>query len=97
MSLLSSKREIVVSESVVVLKQLLQMPRREGISYDGVIKQLARLFSKVTSPRAKASIIWVVGEYVDVIKYVHFESILFYLLFLFLIYSGNMLLTSWGN
>jgi len=68
MSLLSSKSELVVAESVVVLKQLLQMPRTEGISYDVVIKQLARLFSKVTSPKAKASIIWVVGEYVDVIK-----------------------------
>jgi len=68
MHLLASKNEVVVAESVVVLKQLLQMPREEGVSYDEVIKQLTRLFTKVTNPKARASIIWVVGEYVDVIK-----------------------------
>lgn len=68
MHFLASKNETVVAESVVVLKQLLQMPREEGVSYDEVIKQLTRLFTKVTSPKARASIIWVVGEYVDVIS-----------------------------
>jgi hypothetical protein len=48
MQLLASKNDIVVAESVVVLKQLLQMPREEGISYDEVIKKLTRLFTKVS-------------------------------------------------
>jgi hypothetical protein len=47
MQLLSSRNDTVVAESIVVLKQILQMPREEGISYDAVIKQLTRLFSKV--------------------------------------------------
>jgi len=68
LQLLASKKEIVVAESVVVLKQLLQMPREEEVAYDDVIKQLTRLFTVVANPKARASIIWVVGEYVDVIK-----------------------------
>lgn len=47
MHLLSSKNEIVVAESVVVMKQLLQMPREEEVNYDDVIKQLTRLITKV--------------------------------------------------
>jgi len=49
MQLLSSKNDVVIAETVVVLKQLLQMPREEGISYDQVITQLARLFTKVSN------------------------------------------------
>jgi hypothetical protein len=47
MSLLSSKNDEVVAESIVALKHILQMPRGEGISYDAVIRQLTRLFAKV--------------------------------------------------
>lgn len=47
MQLLSSKNETVVAESVVVMKQLLQMPREEEVNYDDVIKQLTRLITKV--------------------------------------------------
>lgn len=56
MSLLSSRNDEVVAESIVALKQILQMPRGEGISYDPVIKQLTRLFSKVSRPTISLSL-----------------------------------------
>jgi len=92
MQLLSSKSEIVVAESIVVIKQLLQMPKlaeptpKSDLGEDSkpagegengqekpeepsqlaeVVRKLTRLFNKVTSPKARASIIWVVGEHVD--------------------------------
>jgi len=66
MQLLASKSQAVVAEAVVIIKQLLQMPQNvEGSQSDDVIKQLTRLFNKVKNPKARASIIWVVGEYVD--------------------------------
>jgi len=33
-----------------------------------VVKKLTRLFDKVTNPKARASIIWVVGEHVDIVS-----------------------------
>jgi AP-3 complex subunit beta len=69
LQLLTLKSPAVVAESVVVIKQLLQLP--ENVSEeahthnDDVVKQLTRLFSKVENPKAKAAIIWVVGEYLD--------------------------------
>jgi AP-3 complex subunit beta len=66
-SLLSSKNETVVAESIVVMKQLLQMPNLDPQQHKDVIKQLARLLETVTNPRARASIVWVVGEYVSLV------------------------------
>jgi len=99
--LLSSKSEVVVAESIIVIKQLLQMPKlheehntEKGENQEGekdgqqkekkkggkagdeeeeesqlslVVKKLTRLFDKVTNPKARASIIWVVGEHVDIV------------------------------
>jgi len=62
---LNFKSPAVVAESVVVIKQLLQLPTTELSNNDEVVKQLTRLFTKVENPKAKAAIIWVVGEYLD--------------------------------
>jgi len=65
LQLLTVKSPSVVAEAVVVIKQLLQLPTTELSHNDDVVKQLTRLFSKVEYPKAKAAIIWVVGEYLD--------------------------------
>jgi AP-3 complex subunit beta len=48
-----------VAESVVVIKKLLQL----GAGSDKIISQLAKLLNVINVPKARASIIWVVGEY----------------------------------
>eukprot|EP01120_Amphizonella_sp_Union-15-10_P017775 TRINITY_DN9994_c0_g1_i1.p1 TRINITY_DN9994_c0_g1~~TRINITY_DN9994_c0_g1_i1.p1 ORF type:complete len:1013 (+),score=198.95 TRINITY_DN9994_c0_g1_i1:103-3141(+) len=68
MSLVSNRSEIVIAESVVVIKQLLQMPTSEEHQYDDVVKQLARLLESVQQGSARASIIWVIGEHLDKLK-----------------------------
>ncbi|XP_052015349.1 AP-3 complex subunit beta-1 [Apodemus sylvaticus] len=57
--LLSSRDEIVVAESVVVIKKLLQMqPAQHG----EIIKHMAKLLDTITVPVARASILWLIGE-----------------------------------
>ncbi|XP_036134865.1 AP-3 complex subunit beta-1 isoform X4 [Molossus molossus] len=57
--LLSNKDEIVVAESVVVIKKLLQMqPAHHG----EIIKHMAKLLDSITVPVARASILWLIGE-----------------------------------
>ncbi|XP_051847773.1 AP-3 complex subunit beta-1 isoform X3 [Antechinus flavipes] len=57
--LLSNRDEIVVAESVVVIKKLLQMqPAQHG----EIIKHMAKLLDSITVPVARASILWLLGE-----------------------------------
>ncbi|XP_040841889.1 AP-3 complex subunit beta-1 isoform X2 [Ochotona curzoniae] len=57
--LLSSRDEIVVAESVVVIKKLLQMqPAQHG----GIVQHMAKLLDSITVPVARASILWLIGE-----------------------------------
>ncbi|XP_066237803.1 AP-3 complex subunit beta-1 isoform X1 [Saccopteryx leptura] len=57
--LLSNKDEIVVAESVVVIKKLLQMqPAQHG----EIIRHMAKLLDSITVPVARASILWLIGE-----------------------------------
>lgn len=67
-SLIGNPVESVVAESIVVVKQLLQMSSGSKINYDDVIKHVAKLLDKVSHPPARASIIWIVGEYVNKLK-----------------------------
>ncbi|KAL1919435.1 uncharacterized protein VTP21DRAFT_2128 [Calcarisporiella thermophila] len=60
MKLLWSKNDAVVAESVVVIKRLLQMG---GAETAGTITQLARAFDHITVPMARASILWLIGQY----------------------------------
>ncbi|KAL6049496.1 AP-3 complex subunit beta [Balamuthia mandrillaris] len=63
MQLISNSSEAVVAESVVVIKKLLQMGAKSDFPLDKVVAHLARLLDDVTVPKARASTIWVIGEY----------------------------------
>ncbi|MBN3322735.1 AP3B1 protein, partial [Atractosteus spatula] len=60
--LLSNRDETVVAESVVVIKKLLQT---QPSQHSEIIKHMARLFDKITVPMARASILWLMGEYCE--------------------------------
>lgn len=55
-------KELVVAESVVVIKKLLQT--QQG-SHGEIVGQMARLVTRITVPQARAAIIWLVGEHCD--------------------------------
>ncbi|XP_053858546.1 AP-3 complex subunit beta-1 isoform X1 [Vidua macroura] len=60
--LLSNRDEIVVAESVVVIKKLLQtQPAHHG----EIIKHMAKLLDNIMVPVARASILWLIGEYCE--------------------------------
>lgn len=61
-SLLSNRNEIIVAESVVVIKKLLQMQITE---HKDIIIDMSRLMDRITVPMARASILWLIGEYAD--------------------------------
>uniref|UniRef100_T1J818 AP-3 complex subunit beta n=1 Tax=Strigamia maritima TaxID=126957 RepID=T1J818_STRMM len=61
-SLMSNREETVVAESVVVIKKLLQMQPSE---HKEIITNMARLVDTITVPMARASILWLLGEYSD--------------------------------
>ncbi|XP_076020068.1 AP-3 complex subunit beta-1 isoform X2 [Genypterus blacodes] len=60
--LLSNRDEIVVAESVVVIKKLLQT---QPTQHSEIIKHMANLFDNITVPMARASILWLIGEYCE--------------------------------
>ncbi|CAB0043494.1 unnamed protein product [Trichogramma brassicae] len=59
-SLLSNRDETVVAESVVVIKKLLQTQPNE---HKDIIAHMAKLMDFITVPQARASILWLLGEY----------------------------------
>lgn len=59
-TMLSNRDESVVAESVVVIKKLLQTHPN---SHTDIIKHMARLADNITVPQARASILWLLGEY----------------------------------
>ncbi|RXG61353.1 AP-3 complex subunit beta-1 [Armadillidium vulgare] len=60
--LLSNKNESVVGESVVVVRKLLQS---ETDGHKDIITHMARLVDNIRMPTARASILWLLGEYCD--------------------------------
>ncbi|KYO48548.1 AP-3 complex subunit beta-1 isoform X3 [Alligator mississippiensis] len=60
--LLSNRDEIVVAESVVVIKKLLQT---QPAHHSEIIKHMAKLLDSITVPVARASILWLIGEYCE--------------------------------
>ena len=54
--------EAVVGESVVVIKKLLQMQPTE---HKDIIMHMAKLADTITVAMARASILWLIGEYSD--------------------------------
>lgn len=60
--LLSNRDEVVVAESVVVIKKLLQL-KPKGNSE--IIMHMAKLVDSIMVPMARASILWLLGEYCE--------------------------------
>ncbi|XP_054612402.1 AP-3 complex subunit beta-1 isoform X2 [Dunckerocampus dactyliophorus] len=60
--LLSNRDEGVVAESVVVIRRLLQT---QPTQHSEIIKHMAKLFDKITVSTARASILWLMGEYCE--------------------------------
>ncbi|CAO1380370.1 unnamed protein product [Diamesa hyperborea] len=60
--LLSNRDEYVVAESVVVIKKLLQSQDTE---HKRIITQMSKLLDFIHVPAARASILWLIGEYND--------------------------------
>lgn len=54
--------ESIVAESVVVIKKLLQTQPNE---HKSIIAHMAKLMDFITIPQARASILWLLGEYSD--------------------------------
>ena len=54
--------EAVVGESVVVIKKLLQTQPAE---HKDIITHMAKLVDNISVPAARASILWLLGEYSD--------------------------------
>lgn len=63
-TLLSNKDETVVGEAVVVIKKLIQLQPKE---HKDLIVHVAKLVDTVTVPMARASILWLIGEYCHLI------------------------------
>eukprot|EP01119_Soliformovum_irregulare_P017735 TRINITY_DN5315_c0_g6_i1.p1 TRINITY_DN5315_c0_g6~~TRINITY_DN5315_c0_g6_i1.p1 ORF type:complete len:1052 (+),score=400.87 TRINITY_DN5315_c0_g6_i1:2138-5293(+) len=78
MGLITNKADAVVAESVVVIKKLLQQlsereksadddEEEDKINQDDTMKEimihLSQLLETITAPKARASIVWVIGEY----------------------------------
>lgn len=56
--------EIVVAQSVVVIKKLLQL---QPSQHQDIIASMAKLIDTVKVPAARASILWLIGEYCQVV------------------------------
>ncbi|RZF39219.1 hypothetical protein LSTR_LSTR010313 [Laodelphax striatellus] len=66
-AMLSGRDEAVVAESVVVIRKLLQsQPAR----HKDIVGRTARLLSTVTVPQARASILWLIGEYCRLVPHI---------------------------
>ncbi|XP_067838778.1 AP-3 complex subunit beta-1 isoform X2 [Heptranchias perlo] len=60
--LLSNRDEYVVAESVVVIKKLLQT---QPSQHSEIIKHMAKLLDNIAVSMARASILWLIGEYCE--------------------------------
>uniref|UniRef100_A0A8C4NEH5 AP-3 complex subunit beta n=1 Tax=Eptatretus burgeri TaxID=7764 RepID=A0A8C4NEH5_EPTBU len=58
--LLSNRDELVVAESIVVIRKLLQL---EPSKHTDIIRHMAKLLDAIAVPMARASILWLIGEY----------------------------------
>ncbi|XP_029651134.1 AP-3 complex subunit beta-2 isoform X1 [Octopus sinensis] len=64
--LMSNRDEAVVAESVVVIKKLLQMQvtcKQKPSEHKDIIIHMAKMVDNITIPMARASILWLIGEY----------------------------------
>ena len=64
LSLLSSKVNYVVQEAITVMKDIF---RKYPNKYESVIAPMCQALESLDEPNAKASMIWILGEYIDII------------------------------
>ncbi|KAK4704292.1 AP-1 complex subunit beta-1, partial [Phenoliferia sp. Uapishka_3] len=65
LDLISTRVSYVVQESIVVIKDIFRKyPQR----YEGIIPTLCASLEELDEPEAKASLIWILGEYADKIE-----------------------------
>ncbi|GAA5863391.1 hypothetical protein JCM8547_006967 [Rhodosporidiobolus lusitaniae] len=65
LDLISTRVSYVVQESIVVIKDIF---RRYPQRYEGIIPTLCASLDELDEPEAKASLIWILGEYADKIS-----------------------------
>jgi AP-3 complex subunit beta len=68
MALMNNPSEAVVAEAVIEIKKLLQLGANDTAHerrHRNIIRHLAKLLDTITAPMARASIVWVVGEYCE--------------------------------
>nr|VZI16772.1 unnamed protein product [Spirometra erinaceieuropaei] len=61
--LMSRKNERIVAESVIVMRKLLQMQLARHRSSSDLIVHIAQMVDGINIPSARASILWLLGEY----------------------------------
>ena len=59
--LLSNRNEAIVSQSIVVIRT--QIINKDENVISMIIKQVTKLLTKVTTPRARATILWILAEF----------------------------------
>ena len=61
-NLMSKKDELIVAESVCVVKRLLQSNPTKN---EHIIRRMGKMIERVSVPMARASILWLIGEYAE--------------------------------
>ncbi|KAL8440130.1 hypothetical protein Efla_005249 [Eimeria flavescens] len=76
-SLLDSGSPCVAAEAVVGVRTLVQQKQDEhdGETLTRLVLHLAAQLSKVTSPAARASVVWVLGNYLDQVSWVAADAL----------------------
>lgn len=62
---LKTKVNYVVMESIIVIRDIFRKYPRK---YEMILKDLCENLKSLDDPDAKASMIWIIGEYVDTIE-----------------------------
>nr|ODO02190.1 clathrin binding protein [Cryptococcus depauperatus CBS 7855] len=65
MELIETRVSYVVQEAVIIIKDIF---RRYPHSYEGIIPTLCTNLEELDEPEAKASLIWIIGEYAEKIE-----------------------------
>ncbi|KAL8448457.1 hypothetical protein Emed_003791 [Eimeria media] len=76
-SLLDSASPCVAAEAVVGVRTLVQQKQNEqdGETLARLVLHLAAQLSRVTSPAARASVVWVIGNYLDQVSWVAADAL----------------------
>ncbi|KAH9491057.1 AP-3 complex subunit beta-2 [Dermatophagoides farinae] len=60
-SLLSNRNETIVAQSIVVIRT--QIINKDQTIISMIVKQIVRLMTKISTPQARATIVWIVAEF----------------------------------